>query len=315
MMDRDPDGPDRMPDKEAAMAINVTPIPGLDPEINDIRRRTADFVNTEILPNEEVLWRSRRDQGQGEDEREVDRRRSIELRESIKAKVNEAGLWAPHLPKEYGGMGLDFLATAYMYEILAYAVGASTLFGIAAPNSGNATILVKYGTEEQKRKWLLPLIDGTMQSGFSMTEPDNAGSDPRSIRTEAVREGSQWRAQGIPQHPRGWLITVASRRLTDLLRSDQARRRREDTLARWQLPLQRSASDADTGPADSDDTLILLVLCAHPALDTAAQIALTLRALAKAWTKRARSAATPWNGLSPPSPPWWTRRIRIMLRP
>ena len=57
-------------------------------------------------------------------------------------------------------MGLDFLALAYMYEILAYAVGASTLFGIAAPNSGNAGILVKYGTEEQKRKWLLPLIDG-----------------------------------------------------------------------------------------------------------------------------------------------------------
>ena len=67
------------------MAINVTPIPGVDPEINDIRRRTADFINAEILPNEEVLWRSRRDQGQGEDEREVDRRRSIELRESIKA--------------------------------------------------------------------------------------------------------------------------------------------------------------------------------------------------------------------------------------
>ena len=118
------------------------------------------------------------------------------MREEIKAKVNKAGLWAPHLPKEYGGMGLDFLALAYMYEILAYAVGASTLFGIAAPNSGNASILVKYGTEEQKRKWLLPLIDGTMESGFSMTEPDNAGSDPRSIQTEAVRDGDDWVING-----------------------------------------------------------------------------------------------------------------------
>ena len=118
------------------------------------------------------------------------------MREEIKAKVNEAGLWAPHLPKEYGGMGLDFLALAYMYEILAYAVGASTLFGIAAPNSGNASILVKYGTEEQKRKWLLPLIDGTMESGFSMTEPDHAGSDPRSIETEAVRDGDDWVING-----------------------------------------------------------------------------------------------------------------------
>ena len=178
------------------MAINVTPIPGLSPEINDIRRRTADFVNAEILPNEEVLWRSRRGAELDEDDRQAGRRQSIELREEIKAKVNEAGLWAPHLPQEYGGMGLDFLALAYMYEILAYAVGAATLFGIAAPNSGNATILVKYGTEEQKRKWLLPLIDGTMQSGFSMTEPDHAGSDPRSIETEAVRDGDEWVING-----------------------------------------------------------------------------------------------------------------------
>jgi acyl-CoA dehydrogenase len=178
------------------VAINVTPIPGLDPEINDIRRRTAEFVNTEILPYEEVLWRSRRDTAVSESEREEARQVSAAKREEVKAKVNAAGLWAPHLPKEYGGMGLDFLALAYMYEILAYAVGASSLFGIAAPNSGNATILVKYGTEEQKKKWLLPLIEGTMQSGFSMTEPDHAGSDPRSIQTEAVRDGDDWVING-----------------------------------------------------------------------------------------------------------------------
>jgi acyl-CoA dehydrogenase len=178
------------------MAINVTPIPGLDPDVNDLRSRTADFINAEVLPNEEVLWRSRRGAGLTEDERESSRRRSIELREEIKAKVNQAGLWAPHLPKEYGGMGLDFLSLAYMYEILAYAVGASTLFGIAAPNSGNASILVKYGTDEQKRRWLLPLIEGEMESGFSMTEPDHAGSDPRSIETAAVRDGDHWVING-----------------------------------------------------------------------------------------------------------------------
>ena len=106
------------------------------------------------------------------------------------------GLWAPHLPPEYGGMGIDFMAHAYMNEILAYAVGAASLFGVVAPNSGNQTILVKYGTEEQKQKWLLPLIEGTMQSGFSMTEPENAGSDPRSIQTTAVREGDEWVING-----------------------------------------------------------------------------------------------------------------------
>ena len=178
------------------MTINVTPIPGLDPATNDVRLRTAALINAEVLPYEEELWRSRRGAELNEGERDTARRRSIELREQIKAKVFEAGLWAPHLPKEYGGAGLDFLSLAYMYEILAYAVGAATLFGIAAPNSGNASILVKYGTEEQKRRWLLPLISGEIESGFSMTEPENAGSDPRSIQTEAVRDGDQWVING-----------------------------------------------------------------------------------------------------------------------
>jgi acyl-CoA dehydrogenase len=176
--------------------INVTPIPGLSPDINDIRRRTADLVNQEILPNEEVLWQSRRGAEESNEQRDDRRRESAELREEIKGKVVRAGLWAPHLPREYGGAGLDFLSLAYMYEILAYGVGANALFGIAAPNSGNASILVKYGTEEQKQKWLLPLIAGEMESGFSMTEPEHAGSDPRSITTEAVRDGDEWVING-----------------------------------------------------------------------------------------------------------------------
>jgi acyl-CoA dehydrogenase len=93
-------------------------------------------------------------------------------------------------------MGLDFLAHAYMNEVLAYAIGAASLFGVVAPNSGNQSVLVKYGTEEQKRKWLLPLIDGTMESGFSMTEPHNAGSDPRSLTTSAVRDGDHFVING-----------------------------------------------------------------------------------------------------------------------
>jgi acyl-CoA dehydrogenase len=75
-------------------------------------------------------------------------------------------------------------------------VGAAALFGVVAPNSGNQTILAKYGTEDQKKEWLLPLVEGTMQSGFSMTEPENAGSDPRSIQTTAIREGDEWVING-----------------------------------------------------------------------------------------------------------------------
>ena len=172
------------------MAMNVKPIPTVDDRINDIRGRTAEIVNTDILPNEAALWANPDKQAHGE------RVATLELRAAVQEKVKRAGLWAPHLPTEYGGMGLDFLAHAYMNEVLAYAIGAARLFGVVAPNSGNQSILVKYGTAEQKEKWLLPLIDGTMESGFSMTEPHNPGSDPRSLDTIAVRDGDEWVIDG-----------------------------------------------------------------------------------------------------------------------
>jgi len=99
---------------------------------------------------------------------------------------------------------------------------------------------------------------------------------------DAVQEAmlaatTQWPSDGVPDNPKGWLITVAARRLTDLLRSEQARRRREDTVARWELPRQQA--DAAESTADSDDTMILLFMCCHPALTPPSQIALTLRAV------------------------------------
>ena len=89
----------------------------------------------------------------------------------------------------------------------------------------------------------------------------------------------QWPKDGVPDKPLSWLITVASRRLTDLLRSEQARQRREDVVAGWVLPDQQLAPAADQPAAESDDTLILLFLCCHPSLSPASQIALTLRAV------------------------------------
>jgi RNA polymerase sigma factor (sigma-70 family) len=102
------------------------------------------------------------------------------------------------------------------------------------------------------------------------------------IAEDAVQEAmlaaaTQWPSEGLPHNPKGWLITVAARRFTDLLRSEQARRRREDTVARWQLSEQQTA--AAERPDDSDDTLILLFLCCHPAVSPSSQIALTLRAV------------------------------------
>jgi acyl-CoA dehydrogenase len=174
------------------MSMNVQAIASLPDKVNQIRLLTAKIVNEEILPNENRLWRGRRD-GTVSDEEKAESRA---LRHQIQEKVKQAGLWAPHLPEEYGGCGLTFLEHAYMNEVLAYAIGAAALFGVVAPNSGNQKILLKYGSEEQRKKWLVPLTEGKMQSAFSMTEPDNAGSDPRSIKTTATRDGNEWVING-----------------------------------------------------------------------------------------------------------------------
>jgi RNA polymerase sigma factor (sigma-70 family) len=100
-----------------------------------------------------------------------------------------------------------------------------------------------------------------------------------AVQEALLAAARQWPAAGLPASPRGWLITVAGRRLTDLLRSEQARRRREETAARRARPGEWLAPPADAPAAAPDDTLVLLFLCCHPALSPASQIALTLRAV------------------------------------
>jgi RNA polymerase sigma factor (sigma-70 family) len=99
-----------------------------------------------------------------------------------------------------------------------------------------------------------------------------------AVQEALIAAAARWASGDLPDHPRAWLITVASRRLTDLLRSEQARRRREDVVAGWTLPEQWVAPPADR-PERGDDTLVLLFMCCHPALTPEAQIALTLRAV------------------------------------
>ena len=102
-----------------------------------------------------------------------------------------------------------------------------------------------------------------------------------AVQESLLAAAMQWPREGVPQNPRGWLIAVASRRLTDQLRSEQARRRREDVAARM---------DGSGPAADQDDTLALLFLCCHPALSPASQIALTLRAVGGLTTAQIASA-------------------------
>jgi len=118
----------------------------------------------------------------------------------LQHQVKEAGLWAAHLPPELGGMGFGQVRLGLMHEILGQSPLAPLVFGNNAPDSGNAELLAvgieATGDEEQRRKWLEPLLAGDLRSAFSMTEPHTAGSDPRLLKTAAVRDGDEWVISG-----------------------------------------------------------------------------------------------------------------------
>lgn len=202
--------------------LSVAPIPNLSDEINQIRLDTARIVAEHVIPNEGKLGGG----GAAEERQQL----VTELRNFVK----DSNLWAPHLPKEYGGMGIGFLGHAYMNEILAWSPYSNYIFGVEAPTSGNQSVLIKYGTEEQKKKFLEPTIRGEQSSCFSMTEPDNAGSDPRSLTTTAVRDGDEWVING-----RKWFTSNGRN-------------------ASWALVMCRTEEDDGTGGVNEKMTQIIV---------------------------------------------------------
>ncbi|BAN48536.1 acyl-CoA dehydrogenase family protein [Metapseudomonas resinovorans] len=113
----------------------------------------------------------------------------------LQEKVRQQKLWACHLDPHLGGEGYGQLKLALMNERLGRSLWAPTVFGTAAPDTGNAEILAMFGTPEQKARYLQPLLDGDIVSCFSMTEPQG-GADPRVFTTTAVRDGEHWVING-----------------------------------------------------------------------------------------------------------------------
>src|SRR3954464_9505782 len=114
----------------------------------------------------------------------------------LQEQVKERGLWAAHLDPELGGQGFGQVKLGLMHEVLGTSPIAPFAFGNAAPDSGNSEILALAGTQEQKDRYLYPLLAGDLRSAFSMTEPDTAGSDPTLLRTRAVRDGDDYVING-----------------------------------------------------------------------------------------------------------------------
>jgi acyl-CoA dehydrogenase len=155
----------------------------LTPEIRKIRSDVRQFMDEHVYPNEHIV-------------EEGDPEEAESLIKDLQARTKKMGYWAPHLPKEAGGMGIGFMPYVYMNEILGRSVLAPRAFGSQAPDSGNAEILWQFGTDEQKAKWLKPLVDGEIRSCFSMTEPAVSGADPTGLQTRAARDGDDWVING-----------------------------------------------------------------------------------------------------------------------
>ena len=127
----------------------------------------------------------------------------------LQQEVKDQGLWAIFLDRELGGPGFGQLSLALLNEVIGRYAGAPSMFGASAPDTGNIEMLAAYGTEEQQKRWLEPLLNQDMFSAFSMTEPQG-GSDPSLFKTHAVRDGEEWVINGEK-----WFTSAG--RIADLL--------------------------------------------------------------------------------------------------
>ncbi len=159
----------------------IAELPALE-QFEELRATYRAFLEEHVYPAEAELNR--------EDDA------AEELMASLRSRAKAEGLWAPHLPPEAGGTGQGFLAYAYLNEEIGRSSWGQLVFNCQAPDAGNGEILHLFGTDEQKERFLRPLVEGETRSFFSMTEPDVSGSDPTLLKTRAVRDGDEWVIDG-----------------------------------------------------------------------------------------------------------------------
>ena len=153
------------------------------PKVKEIRGLVREFMQKEVYPLEPLL------RGQG----------FVAMLPTLKKtreRAKQTGLWAAHVPEEYGGAGLKLTEFAHMSEELGKSPIGHYLFNVQAPDVGNMEILMEHGTPEQKARFLLPLVRGEIRSCFTMTEPEFPGSNPVWMGTTARKEGNEWVIRG-----------------------------------------------------------------------------------------------------------------------
>ena len=162
------------------------------PDLEDLLGRVRAYIDEEVFPAElEISDRT-------------DLLTSWDVVERLREKASERGIYTPHLPEEYGGLGIGVLGMALINQECGVSGLASLGLNAMAPDEGNMHTLLMAGTEEQKERFLRPLAEGRTRSCFAMTEPDVASSDPTNLETTAVRDGDEWVLNGTK-----WCITGA----------------------------------------------------------------------------------------------------------
>ncbi|HYD68751.1 acyl-CoA dehydrogenase family protein [Azospirillum sp.] len=157
------------------------------PRAEELRQRLLRFMDAHIYPNEHAVH---------EHENGPDRWQPVPLIEELKAKAKADGLWNLFLPESEYGAGLTNLDYAHLCEIMGRVSFAAEVFNCSAPDTGNMETLVRYGNEEQKERWLKPLLAGEIRSCFSMTEPAVASSDATNIECSIRRDGDEYVING-----------------------------------------------------------------------------------------------------------------------
>ncbi len=153
----------------------------------ELQKRVSAFMNEHIYPNE-AIFREQINEG--------DRWQPTAIVEELKEKARSEGLWNLFLPESEYGAGLTNFEYAPLCEIMGRSIMAPEVFNCSAPDTGNMEVLVRYGSEEQKERWLRPLLAGEIRSCFAMTEPDVASSDATNIQSSIVRDGDDYVING-----------------------------------------------------------------------------------------------------------------------
>lgn len=164
---------------------------GLSEELVEVREKIRTFVEEKVAPVEEEYHNE-----VSVGDRWSHTPRQDEIMQSLKDEARRLGLWNFFLPESQGGAGISNLHYAHLAEIMGRSRLASEAFNCSAPDTGNMEVLERYGSEEQKKEWLVPLLAGEIRSAFAMTEPGVASSDATNIATSAVLDGDEWVISG-----------------------------------------------------------------------------------------------------------------------